>query len=94
MILPVAKAGTAAHPAMKGVMTETESLKHRRCLSGCLRVSRQGKLDMRLEFLKMKRELETSKIGILMLKFKCQKHMDHICNWRNIWHLTSWNQSS
>lgn len=91
MVLPVAKAGTAAHPAMKGVMTETES---GRCLSGSLRVSRQGKTDTRLEFLKMKRGLEASKTGILMLKFKCQKHMDHICNWRNIWHLTSWNQSS
>lgn len=85
----VGKAGTAAHPALKGVITETESLAHRRCLSGSLRMSRKGKIDTRLEFLKMKWELETSKTGILVLNPTCQKHMDHICNCRNIWHLTS-----
>lgn len=63
------KAGAAAHPAVKGVITKTESLAQRRRLLGSLRMSRKRKIDTTLEFLKMKWELETSKTGILVLKF-------------------------
>lgn len=62
------KAGPAAHPAVKGVITKTESLVQRRRLLGSLRMSRKWKIDTTLEFLKMKWELETSKTGILVLK--------------------------
>lgn len=90
----VGKAGTAAHPALKGVITETESLAHRRCLSGSLRMSRKGKIDTRLEFLKMKWELETSKTGILVLKSNMSEtHGSHMQLQK---HLASyfWDQSS
>lgn len=48
-------------------MTKTDSLGHRRYLLGSLRVCRKGKIYKRLELLKMKWELETSKIWVLML---------------------------
>ena len=72
------KAGAAAQPATPGVTTEAEPLAHRRRLLGSSR-SRKGKSDTRLDFLKMKWELETSKTGILVLKFNVSEtHGSHM----------------